>query len=354
MYTKLRWSLTIAGLALYALDIWTDIALALKYFQEKQYAWTGLTLVFVLAGLLTTQLFSYAWYRDDARGPGISNCGHAALHLFGLGVFTRYYHLLKKGFKVIWTTTRSSCTVEEQRDEHHYLFCLAADLSMLKLFEAFLESCSIVQYLSMASSFFNIAWALVDYRRCLRRSLPLVREMPSGLPTAVYLLYKLCTITSRILSYSLLLMLSAYSTVALTLLWLLGTTFAHSLRTDFCSSYGLELLYRAVIGAILMFTFFNVKGQDAKVAMTVYYAFHSLVNIMAPLLLALLKPELQTAMFLLPVSGLIFGGSVLGLTCLVLYYLLLHPAGKWRGSDEVDGLGQETESMGRLRNFLQP
>uniref|UniRef100_A0A8D3BW96 XK-related protein n=1 Tax=Scophthalmus maximus TaxID=52904 RepID=A0A8D3BW96_SCOMX len=368
-YTKLRWSLTIAGLALYALDIWTDIALALKYFQEKQYAWTGLTLVFVLAGLLTTQLFSYAWNSEGRTTiAGISNCGHAALHLFGLGVFTRYYHLLKKGFKVIWTTTRSSCTVEEQRDEHHYLFCLAADLSMLKLFEAFLESnkhfcmfmnlqkhhCPLLSDLSMASSFFNIAWALVDYRRCLRRSLPLVREMPSGLPTAVYLLYKLCTITSRILSYSLLLMLSAYSTVALTLLWLLGTTFAHSLRTDFCSSYGLELLYRAVIGAILMFTFFNVKGQDAKVAMTVYYAFHSLVNIMAPLLLALLKPELQTAMFLLPVSGLIFGGSVLGLTCLVLYYLLLHPAGKWRGSDEVDGLGQETESMGRLRNFLQP
>lgn len=51
----------------------------------------------------------------------------------------RYYHLLKKGFKVIWETT-NSYTVEEKRTVHHSLFCLATDLSMLRLFEAFLES----------------------------------------------------------------------------------------------------------------------------------------------------------------------------------------------------------------------
>lgn len=57
-------------------------------------------------------------------------------------VFTpvaRYYHLLREGFKVVWTTTNSD-TVEERRDVHHNLFCLATDLSMLKLLEAFLES----------------------------------------------------------------------------------------------------------------------------------------------------------------------------------------------------------------------
>ncbi|XP_070709252.1 XK-related protein 9 [Pempheris klunzingeri] len=381
-YTKLRWLLTIVGLFLYVLDIWTDIGLALKYYQEKHFVWTGLTLVFVLAGLLVTQIFSYSWYRDDMNDvllnpegettiSGMSKGGLAVRHLFGLGVFTRYYHLLKQGFRVVWATT-NSYTEEERRDVHQILFCLATDLSMLKLFETFLESvpqlllqlyivlghaeCSVMQYLSMVFSFANIAWALVDYRRCLRRSLPDIREMPSGLPTAIYLLYKLCTITSHILSYTLLLILSTYSTIALTILWLLGTTWTHLLHTNFCSSRGLELLYRAVVGVILTFTFFNVKGQDTKVAMIVYYFFYSLVHITAPLLLFFLGPGLQTVTFLLTVSGLILGGSVLGLVCLVLYYHFLHPREKWREADEVDGLGRETETKKkkRMRNFLQP
>ncbi|XP_029385220.1 XK-related protein 9 [Echeneis naucrates] len=379
-YTKPRWILTVAGLVLYVVDIWTDIGLALKYFQEKQYVWTGLTLMFVLAGLLVTQIFSYAWYHDDMndflRNPegkttiaGMLKGRLLAFHLLGMGIFIRYCHLLKKGFKMVWTTT-NSFTEEQSRELHHNLFCLATDLSMLKLFETFLESVpqlllqlciqlghsesSILQYISMAFSFCNIAWALVDYRRCLRRSLPHIREMPAGLPTAIYLLYKLCTITSHILSYSLLLILSIYSTVALTGLWLMATIWTYLLHTNFCSSKGLELLYQAVIGVILTFTFFNVKGKDTKVAMTCYYIFHSVVNLMAPLLLGLLKPELQTSPFFLIVSSLIFAGSILGLLSLVLYYLLLHPKGKLGEADELDGLGKETESMRRLRNFLQP
>lgn len=378
-YTKLRWILTIAGLFLYVVDIGTDVALALKYFHERQLVWSGLTVLFVLVGLFVTQIFSYAWYRDDMKevvlSPdgkkttlGTSKGGLAALHLCGMGIYTRYYELLKKGFRIVWTKM-NFYTVEERREVNHRLFCMATDLSMLKLFEAFLESvpqlllqlyivlsldrCSVMQYLSMAVSFFNIAWALVDYRRCLRRSLPHVIEMPSGLPTVIYLLYKLGTITSHILSLTLLLLLSTYSTVAFTALWLLWTFWAHLLQTNFCSSRGLELVYRAVVGVILMFTFFNVKGKDTKVSMTLYYTFYSLVNISSPLLLVFLGPESQTLTFLLTVSGLIFGGLVLGLVCLVLYYLLLHPKEKLREADEVDGLG-ETETTRRIRNCLQP
>ena len=76
------------------MDIWTDVVLALKYFQEREFVWTGLTLMFVLAGLLLTQIFSYAWYRDDMAEKetisGMSKGGLAALHLLGIGIFTRY------------------------------------------------------------------------------------------------------------------------------------------------------------------------------------------------------------------------------------------------------------------------
>ncbi|XP_071780112.2 XK-related protein 9 [Centroberyx gerrardi] len=379
-YTKLRWLLTIASLFLYVADIGTDVGLAVRYFKDKHFVWAGLTLVFVLAGLVATQIFSYAWYSDDMNNvlvnpegnptiSGMTKGGLAGLHLFGMGIFTRYYHLLKKGFHEVWPTT-SSYTVEERRDVHQSLFGLATDLSMLKLFETFLESVpqlllqlyimlghdesSVMQYVSMAFSFVNTAWALVDYRRCLRRSLSHVWEMPSGLPTVVYLLYKLCTITTHILSYSLLLMLSTYSAVALGFLWLLGTTWAHLLQTNFCSCRNLEWLYRAIIGVILTFTFFNVKGQDTKVAMSLYYFFYSLINVAAPILLALLKPETQTATYLLPVTIVIFGGTVLGLVCLVVYYVLLHPRGKCREADEVDGLQKEPETTLRMRSFLQP
>ncbi|KAM4533403.1 XK-related protein 9 [Odontesthes bonariensis] len=375
-YSKLRWLLTILGLVLYVLDIWNDIGLALNYFYEAKYVWSGMTVMFVFTGLLVSQIFSYVWYLDDMDEgeqtiAGMSKGGLAALHVICMGIFIRYYHLLKRGFKEVWKTT-SSCTAEQMRHEHHKLFCMATDLSLLKLLEAFLESApqlllqlyiilsdkelSVMQCLSLAFSFFSVAWALVDYRRCLRRSLIHIREMPSGLPTTVYLLYKLCTITSHILSYSLLLILSPYITVALTILWLLGTTWAHLLQTNFCSSRGLELLYRAVVGVILVFTFFNVKGQDTKVAMIIYYVFYSIINFMTPLLLALLMPELQTSTFLLPAGGLIFGGSVLGLLCLVLYYLFLHPEGKRQEADEVDGLGVEAETTRtrKVMNFLQP
>uniref|UniRef100_A0A8C6U4J4 XK-related protein n=1 Tax=Neogobius melanostomus TaxID=47308 RepID=A0A8C6U4J4_9GOBI len=362
-YTKLRWFLTIAGMFLYAGDIVTDISLTLTFYQEEHHLWAGLTLGFIVLGLLVSQIFSYAWFWDDMNDFLIT------LHTFGLGVFIRYYQLLKKGFAVLWITSHMH-TEEERREKHQKLFCMATDLSMLKMFETFLESApqlllqvyivllghrknSILQYLSMAFSFISIAWSLVDYRRCLRRSLPHISEMPSGLPTVIYLLYKLCTITSLILSYSLFLILSAYTTVALSIVWLLMTMWTNILQTNFCSSKVLEALYRLVVGVILMFTFFNVKGHDTKVAMRIYYSTFTLLNVASPILLAVLMPQFNENTILV-VDILILGGMFLGLLCLVLYYMRLHPTTKLPDTDEVDGLSKENNSMRRMRTFVQP
>uniref|UniRef100_A0A3B4A579 XK-related protein n=1 Tax=Periophthalmus magnuspinnatus TaxID=409849 RepID=A0A3B4A579_9GOBI len=340
---ELRWGLTIAGLCLYAADIWTDICLALTYYQEEHYLWAGLTLAFILTGMLVSQIFSFAWYWDDMNDFFINPNGKA---------------------------TQAGLSKKEKRQRHHNLFCMATDLSMLKLFETFLESApqlllqvyivllghreaTVLNYVSMAFSFLSIAWSLVDYRRCLRRSLPHISEMPSGLPTAVYLLYKLCTITSLILSYSLYLIISAYTTVALTAVWLAMLIWTNILQTEFCSHRGLEILYRAVVGVILTFTFFNVKGQDTKVPMGIYYSIFCIINVSSPILLSVLMPEFNSST-LLAVDIFILCCVFLGLFCLVLYYVLLHPRVKLHDIDEVDGPGEKNNSVRRINTFLQP
>lgn len=236
-FTKRRWLLGFVGLIMYMADICTDSALAFKYFQEKHFVHAALTLLFIVAGLLVTQIFSSAWYLDDmscglmtvetkATSPGVSKRGLAALHLLGVGIVLRYgtssenrcvsvmlklakyecavlqnvqtcltafqlwgtsqqhafcsqptlhvrwvlgwlswltggsqrppgetdwwmtfiriwfyfadryYHLLKRGFRLAWWTAE----YPPEETKHHSLFCLAADLSMLRLLEAFLES----------------------------------------------------------------------------------------------------------------------------------------------------------------------------------------------------------------------
>ncbi|XP_057679715.1 XK-related protein 9 [Corythoichthys intestinalis] len=380
-YTKLRWLLTVLGLLLYFVDIWTDVGLSLKYLLDEQYICSALTFSFVLFGLLVTQIFSHAWYEDDIKDAVVNPRGEAAvwgissrrlmvIHVCGVGIFTRYYHLLKNSFGVVWISN-DSLDKAERREVHYRLFCHATDLSMLKLFEAFLESApqlllqiyiiqdhgeaSLVQYFSMIFSFFNISWALVDYRRCLRRSLPHIQEMPSGLPTAIYLLYKLCTIGSHILSYSLLLVLNPYCVIALVaFLWLLGTLWSHVLGTHFCTTRRHEIVYRIVVGFILTNTFFNVKGKDTKRDMAVYYIVYSFINMTSPLLLGFLKPEVQKEMFFLVISGFIIGGTVLGMVFLLSYYGYMHPREKKREADEVDGIGNNIVKTSRMSKFLQP
>ncbi|XP_076146786.1 XK-related protein 9 [Alosa pseudoharengus] len=366
-FTKRRWILTLIGSLLYTADIVLDIFLGVKHINNGHINWGILTLAFVLCASVCTQIFSYMWFRDDKSGGGTI----VGLHLIHMGIFTRYYKLLRKSFKLVWC---KSTTVVNDIWDHLKLFGQATDLSMLRLFEAFLESVpqlllqlyifllghghnSIIHYLSMAASFFNVAWAVVDYRRCLRRSLPQLKEMPNGLPTIIYLLYKLFAITTRIFSLSLLLVLSPFSILYMALVWLLSTAWAFFQRTDFCTSKALEVLYRAIVGIILVFTFFNIQGQATRAPMTIYYIFYVFQSLSAPLFLCMWKPEVLRYEYS---TGIISAGLCVGLGLLCVYYGLLHQGEEVkteeRVADEVDNMerqGPELVISPRMKRFLQ-
>lgn len=366
-FSRFRWICTLIGLIFSVVDIASDFLLSLQYFREGHYTWFGLTLLFILAGSLCAQIFSYSWFRDDCNIEEETNAQTTRtglLHLLHLGFFTRYYDLLKRSFSCVWRADSRSSNVRE-------LFGLAADLSMLRLMETFLESVpqlllqtyimlqhqrtSKLQYLSMVVSFLNVAWSTVDYWRCLRRSLPNTTEMPGGTPTVIYLLYKILTITARILSLTLFIMLTSWSILMLFFIWLTVTVWAHIVKTHFCTSLCLEELYRSVVGVILVFTFFNIKGKKTKTEMGIYYVMSILHNFSAPGFLYLFIPVIAESDFFLPVTVFILISNTLGLVFLILYYSALHPQNQDE-SDVVDGMvtrNTNSSSTSRSDGFLR-
>nr|XP_015209208.1 PREDICTED: XK-related protein 9 [Lepisosteus oculatus]XP_015209209.1 PREDICTED: XK-related protein 9 [Lepisosteus oculatus]XP_015209210.1 PREDICTED: XK-related protein 9 [Lepisosteus oculatus] len=377
-YSKRHCFWTVVGVLTYLLDIGTDVWVAFQYFMDGRYAWFALTLLFVVSATVTIQIFSYSWFKDDRereRGEETQEereaPGHCIflLHLLQMGIFTRYIWLLGKGLKAM----KSRCSVSYQGNNIHCVaFAEAADVSMLRLFETFLESVPqlvlqlyiileygniiTIQYITILTSFFSIAWATVDYQRCLRRSLHYKEEMQAGLSTVVYLLYKLFTVTSRVLSIILLTILNVVWTSALVVVWLFGTLWAFRQKTTFCTSKTLEVFYRMIVGVFLVFTFFNVKGQNTKVSMTIYYILSALQTLFIMLVIYFLKPSAQRTDYFFPICITVMCTFVLGIICLVLYYKFFHPK-KYCvvEPDEVDGLevGASRQKPSRMNTFVQ-
>ncbi|KPP73316.1 XK-related protein 9-like [Scleropages formosus] len=388
-FTKRRCITTVFGIVIYVTDVGTDLWVAVQYFEDGRVAWCTLTLLFVLCGLACAQIFSYAWFCDDGgvadsadravradtadsadaveradkadSADQLSRRSAVVLHLLQLGIFIRYYRLLRKAVRTVWVCSPS---VRDDTELHCDLFAKATDLSMLRLFETFLESTPqlilqlyIILDVCITGSFFNIAWSTVDYRRCFRRSLPDVSEMPWGLPTVVYLSYKLLTVSGRVLALSLLVVLHTYYVFALAFVWLLGVIWTYREETDFCTSKHLEKLYRAVVGVILIFTFFNIKGQNSKLQMLVYYVACATQNLLIPVMFFCLEPGAAKSDFFWPVAGVIFTSTILGLLLLCLFYKFLHRKTEAPVADEVDGLRNEgkkdLEAKRRMQAFLQ-
>ncbi|XP_064410270.1 XK-related protein 9 [Latimeria chalumnae] len=242
---------------------------------------------------------------------------------------------------------------------------------MLRLFETFLESApqlvlqiyilteqrrgSPLQYASIMTSFCSISWAAVDYQRLLRKSLPHKKKLVCGLPVTTYLLYKLLTLTSWTLSIALLTAVNIYAAAILMgLSWIIGIIWASKQNTTFCTAKCMEFFYRTVVGIILLFTFFNVKGEKTKISVSLYYAVRVLQTIAILTLCWNWKPSITETAYFMPISISVVLGLGLGLICLVLYYGFCHPHtpdAEERISDEVDG--QKREKVHRIRNFIQ-
>ncbi|XP_075406953.1 XK-related protein 9 [Tenrec ecaudatus] len=367
-YNKTDFMLTVLGILVYITDFIVDIWVSVMFFCEGQYVFGALTVSFLLFGTLVVQCFSYSWFKADFKKAGIESQHCFLLHCLQGGVFTRYWFALKKGFHVAFKNCKTNNFMEEQIDPHEEVIYIKSDLSMLRLMETYLEGCpqfilqvyiflehrqlAFIPCAAIGASILAIAVSTVDYQIALRKSLPDTKLIERCYTKLIYLFYKLFTLSSWMLSVVLLLFLNVkIALLLLSCLWILGISWAFKKQTRFCSSRGMECLYRVVVGFILVFTFFNIMGQNAKCPMSGYYSLRVLATLWIFIMFWLCPSSILNLDEFIIVTITTALALLLGIIFLIVYYGIFHPnRSEENQSDEVDG--KVVKKHCRMRYFL--
>ncbi|KAG1947377.1 XK-related protein [Pimephales promelas] len=253
-------------------------------------------IVLLLGSSVLLQVFSWLWYSDSLETNLETKVEEFAnrhilikpLHFLQLGVYLRYAGVIE-----ISTTRFLQKTNSFTEGVAVYL---NHDLQMLRLFEAFSESapqliimiCRILQSgelelntgLKILSSAAAIAFTVAMYHRNMRSFLQEKRKM-SWLSTGVYFLWNLLLIIPRVTALALFCsVLPCYIIAHFLSLWMLLVLGVWSQKTDHMESPGWEWLYRATIGLIWYFSWFNVSTGNIKLKTIVYYSVMGLDTMM--------------------------------------------------------------------------
>ncbi|XP_007487050.1 XK-related protein 9 [Monodelphis domestica] len=390
-FTKLNFFILVLGILIYITDLIMDIWVSVNFFCKGQHIFGILTMSFMLIAAGIVQCFSFMWYKEDyqkmgQKGPSCS----LLIHCFQGGIFIRYWFALRRGYHLAFQcsssdglsgrpaltqdpTDLSTPSREEGADAHQTVINEVTDLSMLRLFEIYLEAspqlmiqlyslmesdqADCIQVAAIVTSCCAISSATVDYHIALRKSLPDKKLLSGYFPRFIYFLYKLLTFTSWILTVGLLTVISInLSLILLIILWILGIMWACKQKTTFCTSKCMEILYRGVVGFILIFTFFNVKGENTKFPMSAYYVMRALATLgILVVFWSCIPPDEYQEFFrdftITIVAAVAF---LLGILFLIAYYTSFHPNRREEKKifDEVDG--RIPPRACRIRNFLMP
>uniref|UniRef100_A0A8D0DMB6 XK-related protein n=1 Tax=Salvator merianae TaxID=96440 RepID=A0A8D0DMB6_SALMN len=364
-FAKKDFVMAVLGLAVYIVDVGADLWVAVRYIMEEQYLWSTLTLGVGLISSAVVQIFSYTWFIEDScRMPNQI----FLLHFLHGGIFTRYWFAVKYGYQAAFKANNSEDILTDTRILHKRVIDEITDITMLRLFKAFLEntpqlilqiyilmtsdSSTFSQYVSITTSFCGISCTVVDYQIALRKSLPDKNTFRGIASKMMYFFYKLFTLTSWVLSITLMAVLKFKCFIfLLTILWCIGLLWVFRQHTKFCKSKTTEMIYRIVVGIILIFTFFNVKGNKTRTPLTAYYVSRVLITFAIVVAWVACKPLFNETLHLLSVIIVAAITLVLGIIFLIVYYAFFHPS-IYYTQDVVDGVQSEREETCRMVHFL--
>uniref|UniRef100_A0A671N3N6 XK-related protein n=1 Tax=Sinocyclocheilus anshuiensis TaxID=1608454 RepID=A0A671N3N6_9TELE len=283
LFHLLEYLFTLVGLLLFLLDIALDIWTVVSFYQDGAYVYMAVMIFLLLGSSVLLQVFSWLWYSDSLEKIETKVETFAKRHLL-----IKPFHFLQLGVYL-----RSISTTHFLRHTNSFTEGVAVylnhDLQMLRLFETFSESAP--QLTLMMSIILQrgelelttaaaIASSVTMYHRSMRIYLPEKHKM-SWISTGVYFLWNLLVIIPRVTALALFCsVLPCYIIAHFLSLWMLLVLVAWSQKTDHMKSPGWEWLFRAAVGLIWYFCWFNVTKKSIKLKMVLYYSFMALDTVM--------------------------------------------------------------------------
>ncbi|KAI4871777.1 hypothetical protein NFI96_014712, partial [Prochilodus magdalenae] len=337
--------LTLLSTLLFLLDVALDLWAIVSLYEEGEYVYMGVLIALLLGSSIVLHVFSWIWYADPEISHETNTDKFASkygligpLHILQLGVFLRLASVLEISLHKL-----------VQRCDH-FLDGVAAflkhDLSMLRLFETFTESIpQLVLMITLtlqerelhmftaskiAGSLISITITVLFYHRDMRDFVPEDQKMGWS-SSVVFFLWNLFLITTRVFAIALFAsVLPCYIGVHFLCWWFLLFICACNQKTDFMENKGGEWLYRATVGLIWYFSWFNVASGRTKVKSIIY---HACMMVDLGLLLGLWfwKRSVESARLGPPPINpyIVIGGLpalyAIGLLLRLLYYWKFHP-----------------------------
>ncbi|XP_029995713.1 XK-related protein 7-like [Sphaeramia orbicularis] len=264
------------------------------------------------------------------------------LHVLQLGQVWRYIHALYLGAQSRWHSNKP------RRHFHWRLMFESADITMLRLLEAFLKSApqlvlqlSIMihgnavlplQGLSASASLVSLAWMIASYQKVLRDSRD--DKLPMSYKAVIaQMLWHFFTIGARTVAFALFAsVFQLYFGIFIVSHWCVMTFWIIQGETDFCMSKWEEIIYNMVVGIIYIFCWFNVKEGPSRFRMTVYYSVTLAENVALTAAWYTYRGSHASDSSALVVVCLVACSFALGTFFMLVYYCWLHPDGPVLGS----------------------
>ncbi|XP_030596224.1 XK-related protein 8-like [Archocentrus centrarchus] len=343
-YSWIDFVFSVIGVFTFLADWGSDVWVATEFYCRGHFFWFGVLIGLMVLSSVVVQMFSWFWLTYDRELPGFSAQTGAETVLFGdrvklsfllhvlqLGFLCRHISAIRQGFKVWWRKEEGS----------EYAVYLTHDLSLLRLIETFCESAPqltlmiyvmlrtnkarTVQFVSVAASTTSIAWMVVDYHRSLRSFL-IHKDKQGWGSSLIYFLWNLLLIAPRVAALALFSSaLPGYIAAHFLMLWSVFVVWAWQQRTDFMDSVGGEWLYRATVGLIWYFSWFNVAEGRTRGRSLIYHSFMTTDGVILLVTWWCYRDLVQTETYALALLIALPLSYLLGLLLKTLYYCCFHP-----------------------------